>query len=207
MAFINTTYRLYLEASLSTLFGGILQFTHDSDFSDNPKDGVIHLGSNTAGLKLEADSNPGVDDIVITPVDILPDWVADTVYAVGDAVEPSVDDTNWYQVQSITGTGQAGSSEPTFNTGEGSTTVDNEVTWVCMGKNHQPSEIKLASTAGGLDAAVAGASLSLGSVILSGSGNSVEIHYRIENAVSNVRNTAGNAHIGFSINTVLESAA
>lgn len=207
MAFVNTTYRLFLEASLTTEFGGILQFVHDSDFSDNPQDGVLHLGSNTAGLKLEADSNPGVDDIVITPVDILPDWTASTVFAVGDAVEPTVDDTYWYQVQSITGTGETGATEPTFNTGEGSTTVDNEVTWVCMGKNHQLSEIKLSSTAVGLDAAVAGASLVLGTEILSGAANSVEIHYRIENAVSNVRNTAGKAHIGFSINTVLESAA
>lgn len=55
-----------------------------------------------------------------------------------------------------------------------------------VGSGHEADEISLAMTAAGLDTAVAGASLDLGTELLSGVSQAVEVHVRIENAVSNV---------------------
>jgi hypothetical protein len=49
---------------------------------------------------------------------------------------------------------------------------------------HETSEIKLATTSAGLDTAVAGASLSLGTSLTSGVSGRKEIHIRVTNAVT-----------------------
>lgn len=46
------------------------------------------------------------------------------------------------------------------------------------GSGHPASEVKLATSAGGLAAAVAGASLNLGTQILSGAGNAIAVYVR-----------------------------
>lgn len=54
------------------------------------------------------------------------------------------------------------------------------------GSGHEASEITLALTAAGLDTNTPGASLDLGTTLLSGASEAVPIHVRVENAVTNV---------------------
>lgn len=120
------TFALFTDTGLTTPFSSPLQVNHNSDFSDNPQDFQFFLGSNGTSLKIEADSNPGVDNIVISVVD----------------------------------------SDP--------------------GNNHEDTEIKLATTQGGLAGATPGASLTVGTSVLSGTANDFEFWVRITNAVATV---------------------
>tara|TARA_A100000171_G_scaffold53092_1_gene76745 strand:- start:19863 stop:20480 length:618 start_codon:yes stop_codon:yes gene_type:complete len=205
MALADLTFKLYNDSLLTSPFTGTLQLTHESDLSDNPQDFQYYFGSaETAGARtLEAVSNPGVDQITITPTDGLADWAATTAYALGDTVEPTTPNTYRYE---CTTAGTSGSGEPTFPTsGIGSTVVDGTVVWTLVANRHELTEIKLATTSGGLPGATAGAALNLGTSILSGSANAVEVHIRVTNAVTQVSNNTGNPEITLDINSVQET--
>lgn len=201
---ITDTFDLYTDSGLTTAFTGTLTFTHNTDLSDNPQDGVLYLGSTNSNRKLQANSNPGVDNITITPTDGIADWAATTAYTVGQRVEPTT--PNGY-VYECTTAGTTAGSEPTWpTTGIGSSTVsDGTVVWTLLSARHEITEVKLALTSGGLPGATGGAALSLGNTINGGSGNAVEINYRITNAVTNVADNTGYPAITLDINTVLET--
>jgi len=203
MALSDLSFKLYTDSALTTPYGGTTTLTHESDLSDNPQDIQLWFGSIIAGRQLQAQSNPSVDQVTLTPTDILPEWVATTAYSLGDTVEPTVDNTFRYVV---TTAGTSGASEPTFPTSIGSTVVDGTVTWTCVAKTHQPTEIKLATTAAGLDSATGGAALNLGTTILAGVGNAVEVNIRVENTVTTVSSNAGNPELSLYINSVVETA-
>jgi len=60
------------------------------------------------------------------------DWVADTVYAVGDYCIATAFNGCRYQVTAIAGDFKShATTEPTWPTTEGSTVVDDQVTWAC----------------------------------------------------------------------------
>lgn len=202
---ITDTFDLFTNSDLSTAFTGTLTLTHYTDLSDNPQDGVLYLGSLNSDRKLEADSSPGVDNITLTPTDGIDDWVVATSYVVGDRVEPTT--PNGYVYKCTTAGTSHASTEPTWpTTGIGSSTVsDGTAVWTLLSARHEITEVKLATTSGGLAAATGGAALSLGTVINGGSVNAVEIHYRITNAVTNVADNTGYAAITLNLNTVLET--
>lgn len=200
------TFQFYTDAGLTVPYSGLSQFAHQSDLSDGDQDIVLYFGSQISGRELEAQSSPGVDNITITPVDILPEWLASTAYTVGETLEPTVGNGYRYVVQSISGGGTSGASEPNWPTAIGSTVVDNEITWVCIAPTHEPTEIKLATTSGDLDSAVAGAALSLGVTLSGGSGNAIAVHIRLTNAVQEVSSNTGNPELGLQLNPVVESA-
>lgn len=52
------------------------------------------------------------------------------------------------------------------------------------GSGHEATEIKMATTSAGLDSAVAGAALSLGTQLISGTSGKREVHIRVTNAVT-----------------------
>lgn len=201
---ITDTFDLYTDSGLTTAFTGTLTFTHFTDLSDNPQDGVLYLGSTNSARKLQANSDPGVDNITVTPTDGIDDWAATTAYSLNDRVEPTT--PNGY-VYECTTAGTSAGSEPTWpTTGIGSSTVsDGTVVWTLLSARHEITEVKLATTSGGLAGATGGAALSLGNTINGGTGNAVEIHYRITNAVTNVADNTGYAAITLNINTVLET--
>lgn len=118
------TFKFYTDSALTTELGATLQVSHNSDFSDNPQDFQLFLGSVGSSLKIEANSNPGVDNITISVADTTP------------------------------------------------------------GSGHETTEIKLATTQGGLAAAVAGDPLTVGTVVNSGNTNDFEFWVRVTNAVS-----------------------
>jgi hypothetical protein len=202
MAIGTTTYNFYTDAGLTIPFSGLYQLTHFSDLSDNPQDFVLYLGSTEVGRQLEAQSAPGADPIVLTPVDTLPLWQASTAYSVGDVVQPTTPNGRRYRC-STPGTSNA--SEPTFPTvGIGSTVVDGTCVWTYESAKHEITELKLATTSGGLASSTAGDPLTLPNSILSGVGNAQEVHLRVENTVTTVGSNVGMPAISISINTVQE---
>lgn len=203
MALADLTFKLYNDAALTQLFGGTLSLVHQSDLSDNPQDSLLYFGSPGTDLQLQAVSNPGVDNITITPTDTLPVWVASTAYAIGYSAEPTVGNDRRYVVETA---GTTGATEPTMPIGIGSTVLDGTVLWRCVAKTHEPAEFKLATTSGGLDSAVAGAALSLGVTLLSTSTNAVPIHIRATNTVTTPSSNSGSPEIGLFINNVTETA-
>lgn len=208
MALSDLSFKLYTDSGLTTLYSGLTQLVHLTDLSDNPQDFVLYFGSTQSSRVLKATSNPGVDQITLTPTEQLLAWAASTAYVVGDVRIPTTENGFRYRVKSIGGGGLSGASEPTWPTsGIGSTVVDNEVTWELVSAAHQDTEIKLATTSGGLDSAVAGAALNLGTSLSSGVGNAVAIHVRVTNAVTTVSNNTNNPELAVNINSVTESAA
>ena len=204
MALSDLTFKLYTDSGLTTLFTGLFQLTHLTDLSDNPQDFQLWFGSNTADRQLQANSNPGVDDIVLTPTDTLASWAAATAYSLGAMREPTTPNGFVYRV-TVAGTSHA-SVEPTWPTsGIGTTVTDGTVTWALVGAKHPTTEIKLALTAGGLAGATPGAALNLGDTILSDVANAVEINMRVTNTVTTVYSNTGYPQIGIFVNEVLET--
>lgn len=197
-----SSFQLWNETGQTTAFGGTLQTTHESDLSDGSQDFVLYFGSNATGTKLEAVSNPGTDQVTITPTDNLADWAATTAYSLGNRVEPTTPNTYVYEV---TTAGTSGGSEPTWPTTVGSTVVDGTIVWTCVANRHELTEIKLALTNGGLAAATPGAALNLGATINSGSANQVEVHIRVTNTVTQVSNNTGNEEIVLDLNSCQET--
>jgi len=74
----------------------------------------VPLGSTLCGITLEPS-----------------DWVADTVYAVGDIVNATIYDGRRYVCSAIAGDEKSGVTEPTWDTDIGDPTVDDQVTWTC----------------------------------------------------------------------------
>ena len=132
----------------TTEFGGTLNYIHRTDLTDNPQDTVLYFaeieqdtGDNQV-YKLEAESNPGTDQITI-----------------------SIDDSD-------------------------------------VGNGHEADEITLALTSGDLATNTAGASLDLGSELLSGVSEAVAVHIRVENAVTV---TGNSTELSLSRNAAVQS--
>lgn len=203
MSLADLTFKLYTDSGLTTPFTGLYQLTHNTDLSDNPQDFQLWLGSNTASRTLQTTTNPGTNNITLTPTETLDEWVASTAYSVGDTVEPTTGNGFRY-VCSTAGTSD--SSEPTWPTsGLGTTVVDGSVVWTLTSATHETTEIKLATTAAGLPGATGGAALSLGTSLTSGVGNAQEINIRITNAVTTVGNNTSYPELSIDINDVTES--
>ena len=66
------TFKLYTDSALTSEFSGTLQTTHNTTGSTGRVDSVLYLGSVAASKTLEADSDPGVDQITLTVADTTP---------------------------------------------------------------------------------------------------------------------------------------
>jgi chitodextrinase len=202
MPFTNSNFGLWNDDQLTSPFSGTLSAVNYTDFSDNPQDFVLYLGSPSEETKLQALSNPGIDNLVLTPTDILQEWEADTVYTEGTIVQPVGGNGLIYK---CTTAGTSDSSEPSWPTsGIGSTVVDNTAIWTLYAAHHPSTEIKLALTSGELGSATGGASLAVGPTVLGGVDNLVEINIRLTNTVATVSNNAGNEEIGIYMNAAIE---
>lgn len=199
MSLADLTFKLYTDSGLTSLFGGTYELTHKSDFSDNPQDFTLYFGSNTANRQLEATANPGVAQITLTPTYAIPDWIAATAYSLGYSITP-----NSYRYKATTAGTSHASVEPTWPTTIGSTVTDGTVVWTCVAEKRAITEIKLALTSGGLAGATAGAGLDIGTTILSGVANKVELHVRVSNAVPTVSSTIGQPELTINIEEVQE---
>lgn len=202
MPFTGSTFGLWNDSACTSAFSGILSLVNYTDLSDNPQDNILYLGSPASSRTLEATSNPGVDNITLTPVNTSPIWVATTAYALGKILTPTSPNGFVYICVSA---GTSGSSEPTWPiVGLGSTVVDGTCMWALYAVHHPATEIKLALSSGGLSSATGGAALSVGTSISSLAANAVAIYIRVTNTVTTVSNNTGNAEIGVLINSVIE---
>ena len=204
MALGDLSFKLYNDSDLTSAFSGIISTIHQTDLGDGDQDFVLYLGSLTIGRKIEANSNPGVDQITLTPTDTLAEWIAATAYAVGFLIQPTSNNGLKYRC-TTTGTSHA-SVEPTWPTsGIGSTVTDGTIVWTLIGDKHETTEIKLAATSGGLSGATPGALLNLGTSIVDGTSNAAEINIRVTNAAVNVTDNTAYAEISLFINEVIET--
>lgn len=203
MSWTGSSFNLWNDSDLTDQFSGIISTIHKTDFTDNPQDFTLYLGSPLADRQLQATSNPGVDNITLTPSDITPKWANATAYVSGVKVQPVGGNGFIYQ---CTTSGTSGASEPTWPVvGIGTTVVDNTCIWELISIHHAPSEFILALSSGGLATNTPGAPLSLGNTIDSTIALAVPIYIRLVNAVSNVANNTGNPEIGIKRNAAIET--
>lgn len=205
MALEDLSFKLYEDSSLTTEFSGVFNLTHQSDLSDNPQDFQLWLGSTISGRVLQTTTNPGTDQITLTPTFILAARQNSTAYALGDRFELATPNNLIYE---CTTAGTTAASVPTYPTsGIGSTVTDGTAVFTLVAQKHQTTEIKLALTAAGLAGATAGAALNLGTSINGGVANAVEINIRFTNAVTAVSDNEDNEELApLYINDVTESA-
>lgn len=205
MALADLSFKFYQDADLTISYSGNQLLNHATDLSDNPQDFDIYFGSAaTTGTRiLEATSAPSVDPITLTPTDTVNAWADSTAYILGDIVQPVTPNAYKYE---CTTAGTSDSSEPTWpTTPDGTTVTDGTVVWTLIGKKHPTTEIQLALTSGGLTGATPGASLALGTALLSGPTNAVHVYVRVINTVTTVGDTTGKPDIKIFLNEVRES--
>lgn len=179
------TFQLFTDAALTTPLGGGLVSDHLVTGSPNDQF-TLYLGSTAASKKLEATSNPGVDQVAVSVVPTVAAWAAATAKSVGNIVRPTVH--NGYRYR-CTVAGTTAGSQPTWPTTVGLTVVDGGVTWVCDSEINDVTDWKLAATLGGLAGATWGAGLNLGTVINSGSANAKAIWLEARDSTAYVQNT------------------
>lgn len=194
------SWSFYADAALTTELDDWLT-EHWTDHSEIYRTAQVWLGNPTAGTKIEATSDPGVDPITVTPVVSVAAWAASIAYALGAVRRPTT--PNGY-VYTATAAGTSGASQPTWPTVIGNTVVDNGVTWTCSAEQDLTTEYKLATTEAGLAAATAGAGVSLGTSVLAGVGTAVSFWIRCTNAGTN---TQTQSHVRIEANALQVTAA
>lgn len=195
------SWNFYADAALTTPLTDWLT-DHWSDHSEVHRTREVWLGNPTAGTKIEATSDPGIDPITVTPVSIVTAWAASTAYTLGAVRRPTTANGYVYTVTASAGTSAA--SEPTWPTTIGATVTDNGMTWTCTAEQDTSAEYKVAGTEGGLAAATPGAGLSLGTSVLGGVGNAVSFWVRCTNSGTN---TQTQTHVRFEANALQVTAA
>lgn len=206
MSLSDLSFKLYDDDAGTSPFPGNISFTHFTSLSDGDQDFQVWLMSTMPeDLRvLQATSNPGIDNITITPTSTTPIFPLSTAVTLGQQYRPISANTYVYQV---TTAGTTDSSSPTWpTTPVGATITSGTAVFTLLGKEHPTTEIKLALTAGGLDSATAGAALSLGTAIYSGVDNAIEINVRVTNTVTDVINDTAYPQLGLYINTVKETS-
>ena len=198
------TFKLYNDTALTSPSDLTILVNAQSDLSDGAHDYQFFFGSTDTNQKLQAISNPGVDNIILTPTYILPSRTNSTAYALGDSVVPNP--TNGYRYE-VTTAGTSAASAPTWGTTLGGTTTDGSVVWTLVAEDSPVTEIKLATTQAGLAAATPGAALSLGNTILSGASNDFEFWMRITNTITQVSESVGTPELGVNINPVVQTSS
>lgn len=174
--------------------------TLNFDAAGGSIDLVMYFGSPNPAYTLRTAKNSGIDNITLTVADALPDRADNTAYAVGAIVELAGGNGYLYQCSKA---GNSAASAPRFLTTVGATIADGTVVWTCLGKRHNPSEIKLALSKAGLDSA--GNTLSLGAELRGGA--AIAIHVRITSAVRDLYDAGQTPQLAININECVIGAA
>lgn len=139
---MTISLQFYSDAGLTTPATGIF-VTQAADGAAPAEDRVVYLGSTASGKKFRANSDPGVDPIIVSVAD------------------------------------------------------------AASGSGVQATHVKLATTAGGLDTALGGQALALGTQLLSGVANAQAVHVRIDTPALAV---GVYNDISLTLNTLVEEA-
>lgn len=196
-------FQFFADAALTTPLTELLT-TELTDGSTSPAIKQVWFGSTDTGKQVRAASNPGVDPVTVTPVSLLTTRANSTAYTVGKLLIPATPNNRVYEVTASSGAGLSGASPPTYPTTVGATVADGDLTLTCIAHQDVPGEYKLAGTLGGLASATAGASLSLGTEVLSGVANAVTFYLACDDADAV---TQSQVHVALDTNDLNEDAA
>lgn len=178
---MTVSLKFYSDAALTALFASN-KIQASQEVAGAAVDKVAYLGSTAASTKFQDDASPGVNQISLSIVNATPLWQASTVYALNDYARTTAKNGYKYQVTAGSGAMTSAASEPTWPTTIGQTVTDGDLTWTCVSKLHESTEITLALAQVDLDTNTPGDPLDLGLEILSGSANAVQIHMRVDDA-------------------------
>lgn len=199
---LTANFLLATNTGLTVEFGGYEDLDHFTDESDNPQDlTVLYLGAVDTLVQLQAESNPGVDNITLTPTDIMPEFVPSVAYTLGQQCQPTT--PNGY-VYECTTAGTA-STEPTWPLTLGSSITSGSAIFICKRPKHAITEITLALASVDLATNTPGGALSLGNTILGGTSNKKSIYMRVNNDVNVVSSNTAYPDIAIVINSVVET--
>ena len=203
----TSTFMFYTDSGLTTPYTGTTALINKTDFSDNPQSFLLYFGSATSGRKLQTQTSPGSNQVILTPTDIASKWAVATAYTVGNIIEPTTANGYIY-ICTTAGTSNA-TTEPTWPTTVSNTVTDGSTAiWTCYAPRHSVNEIRLALAGGStLTAATPGAALNLGATIYSGSSNAVAVYFSVTNGCAVVNTNVGYPTIGININACQETSA
>lgn len=203
MALIATTFVTATNSALTTGFSGFEDLIHKTDQSDNPQNlPIIYIGSTNSGKKLQAASNPGVTNLVLTLIDILPIWQASHAYTLGQCIQATATYGIAGKRFQCTVAGTSGASQPTWNTTLNAYTTDGTAQFQCVSDKHNLTEITMTLTGTG---GTPGGSLSLGNTILGGISNAKTVYLAVNNVVNIVSDNTAYPEIGIQLNAVFET--
>lgn len=209
MTLATETFGTFTDALLTTSFNGVYDMIHYTDESDNPQDRTLYVGSlgsggaDTVDRKLQALSDPGVDDVTLTIVDILPEWAVATAYVVGDCVQPTT--PNGFRYRCVTAGTSHATTEPVWPLLIGGEITDGTVIWRLVSAKHETTEITLALTEAALATNTPGDPLILSTdEILSGTANAITVWIRVINQVNTVSDNTTTPEIAIRLNDSIE---
>lgn len=177
-----TYFKLWNDDAMTSEFdwsgGDKLQFSEDGY-------ATLYFGSTDSTKQCRGS---GDTDMVITPTHAIAEWEASTAYSLTNKVR-TVSKLG-YHFQCTTA-GTSGATEPNWATADAvdDTIVDGTVTWTNIGKLHELTEIKLASTYAGLASATAGAALNIGKIAAGGTGTAKQIWIQMTDATGGLAST------------------
>ena len=206
---MTETFGLCTDDTLASDISGFQDLNNYTDESDNPQDTTYFLGSlgsggaDTNDRKIQASSDPGVDQITVTPTYILNARTVNTAYVVGNCIIPAT--PNGYRYRCTTAGTSHASTTPTYPTTVGGTVIDGTVVWTMVSAVHDVTEITLSLDEAGLDINTPGAALALGTVIESGTADQVEIWVRVINEVNTVSNNVATPELSLRFNSLFET--
>jgi hypothetical protein len=200
---LGDSFLISTNASGTIEFSGFEDLIHNTDESDNPQDlAVLYLISLNVDRKLQANSDPGVDNITLTPTDILPEWVASHAYSLNDMVQPTT--PNGYRYKCTTAGTSSGTEPGSWPLTVGSTVSSGTAVFTNISNKHEITEVTLALSPGDLATNTPGGALSLGNTVLGGVANAVAIYVRVENNVNIVSNNSTFPEIAIRTNALDE---
>lgn len=208
-----TTFGFYSDSNLTQALS-TKSFLHADNGANDPQEFAFYLGSTTASVKIQEDSDPGVNQIQIQILNLTAEWLPNTAYslnAIAKSVVGGSYEYNGNKFQVTTAGNSHATTEPDWTTAPNvnDTVVDGTVTWTNIGKVHEQNEIKLATTQGGLGTfnpqtgATPGAYLNIGTQLLSGTGNAQIIWMSIDDATALV---GTETELRISTNGLIETA-
>ena len=196
------SFALFSDSGLTVPFPGPLQITDYTNLSNGSQVFDYYFGSPLSLTTLQSVSNPGVDNIVLTPTYILPEFEVSHVYSLGESIIPT--SPNGYRYE-VTTAGTSDSSEPSWGTTLGGVNNSGTVDFTLVAEDSPTTEITLGLTEADLAINTPGAPLSLGPSISSAPLNAIRIWIKIVNTITNVSESFGTPEYGLNLNLVREA--
>ncbi|NUE66980.1 hypothetical protein [Snodgrassella sp. ESL0253] len=158
-------------------------------------DTVLYFGSNQSDEVLRSQTDA---QIILRPVDLIKKWEPNKFYYWNNIIEPSRPNGYIYR---CTTQGRTGSEEPRWWIDNGGSGASGSARFTVLGEAYRHTDIKLSLTQAGLDSAVGGAGVELGTQLQGG--NAIPIYMRVTNKSYDLRNDFMDACRGLATNSTI----